>query len=59
MVKLNDAYAKLAGLSDAELDLPARFGEDPITLRGLVGMMMQHDSEHRAEIEEMVVNQRK
>jgi DinB superfamily len=48
----------LQGLSDAELDRPARFGDDAITLRRLADMMVQHDAEHRAEIEEMAVNKR-
>jgi hypothetical protein len=48
----------LQALSDAELERPARFGGDAITLRGVAEMMLRHDAEHRAEIEDMAVHKR-
>lgn len=46
--------ALLAAASATELQRRATFGERPITLRGLVAMMEEHDRGHREEIERLL-----
>ena len=44
----------LAPLTEKDLARPARFEGQPITFRGLVEMMIEHDRGHREEIERLM-----
>jgi hypothetical protein len=45
----------LAGATRHELDRTASFGGKRISLRDLVAMMLEHDAEHRGEIEALLL----
>lgn len=46
--------ARVAGLSGEERCREGRFAGKPVTLEGMVAMMVGHDREHRAEIEQLL-----
>jgi hypothetical protein len=48
----------LAGLCAAQLDREGLFAGERITVRSLVGMIEEHDAEHRAQIERLVAEAR-
>jgi len=48
-----ELVALLAGVAPAGLERTAMFGGGRITLRGLVGMIEEHDRGHREEIERL------
>lgn len=48
----------LAGLTAAQLDREGVFAGERITVRGLIGMIEEHDAEHRTQIERVVAELR-